>query len=178
MPDADGQERRSAAASISLTPVPPRRYMAHMSEALFEIGAPGVSVEKIMEEIRATVARKMEEGAYTDAAVARAERANLANIQGDEAFFNLYIECLRDAVFVDINDFEILERRRAAGPLLVLLKRTIWKLLKFYTYRLWSQQNQINGLLLSAAEEIDTRYRERIRDLEARVKRLEEKQPG
>ena len=42
---------------------------------------------------------------------------------------------------------EIYERRARFTKPLVVLKRAIWKLLKFYTYRLWSQQNQVNGLL-------------------------------
>ena len=86
---------------------------------------------------------------------------------------SVYLACLRDAVFVDINDFDIRERRRLGAGLLVALKRGVWKLLKFYTYRLWSQQNQVNGLLLAAKEEIDARYRERLQELEARLARLE-----
>ena len=146
-----------------------------MTQPLFEIGAPGIDVGRIVDEIRATVTRKAEQGAYADPRVARAERANLVNIKDDESFSRFYIECLRDAIFVDINDFEIRERRRAWSPLLVLLKRTVWKLLKFYTYRLWSQQNQINGMILSATEEIESRHRERIRGLEERVSKLESK---
>lgn len=148
-----------------------------MSEPLFEIGAPGISVEKLVEDIRATVARKMEEGAYSDAAVARAEKNNLVHLKDNEAFFTFYIECLRDAVFVDINDFDIVERRRTFAPALVLFKRALWSMLKFYTYRLWSQQNQINGLLLSATEELDNRYRARIRELEERIRQLEARLP-
>jgi hypothetical protein len=83
------------------------------------------------------------------------------------------MESLREAVFVDINDFEIRERRQSAGLILIPLKKALWKLLKFYTYRLWSQQNQVNGLLLSATEEIDRKYRDKIRALEDRLARLE-----
>jgi hypothetical protein len=144
-----------------------------MSNPLFEIGAPGVSTEKIVEEIRATVARKTAEGVYADPRVGRAEKRNLANLKDEDSFINFYLESLRDAVFVDINDFEIRERRPVFGALLVAFKRGIWKMLKFYTYRLWSQQNEINGLLLTATEEIEGRYRDRIKDLEARIVKLE-----
>jgi hypothetical protein len=143
------------------------------SDPLFEIGARGVPVENIVEQIRAAVAKKLEEGAYSDARIARAERANLDNLKDDENFFAFYIECLRDAVFVDINDFEIYERRRFWAPVLVAFKRAVWTMLKFYTYRLWSQQNQVNGLLLSATEEIESRCRSRIRNLEERLRKLE-----
>ena len=82
---------------------------------------------------------------------------------------------MREAVFVDISDFEIYERRKMFGGVLVAFKRLCWKILKFYTYRLWSQQNRANGLLLGAIEGIENRYRERITELEKRISELEQK---
>ena len=140
---------------------------------MFEIGAAGIDAAAIVADIRATVADKMARGVYTDPRIARAERTNLINLRNEEHFLAFYLECLREAVFVDINDFEIHERRRTLGGLLVGLKRLIWKLLKFYTYRLWSQQNQVNGLLLTAVEGVDEKHKNRIRDLEARIAALE-----
>jgi hypothetical protein len=144
-----------------------------MSNNDINVGASGVDVNQVVAGIRETVAAKMQSGAYAGAQLARAERFNLVNLKKDENFFEIYMESLRDAVFVDINDFEIRERRRSASLILVPLKKLLWKLLKFYTYRLWSQQNQVNGLLLSATEEIDRKYREKIRALEDRLARIE-----
>lgn len=144
-----------------------------MSNNDITVGANGVDVNQVVAGIRDTVSAKMQSGAYAGAQLARAERFNLMNLKKDENFFEIYMESLRDAVFVDINDFEIRERRRSAGLILVPLKKLLWKLLKFYTYRLWSQQNQVNGLLLSATEEIDRKYREKIRALEDRLATIE-----
>ncbi|OVE75327.1 hypothetical protein BVX97_05000 [bacterium E08(2017)] len=144
-----------------------------MSDTMFEINAPGIDTEKIVQEIQDEVRKKMEDGRYSDAVVARAERTNLTNLRNDDEFMDFYIECLRDSVFVDINDFEIIERRSSLGGLLVSLKKVIWKLLKFYTYRLWSQQNQVNGLLLSAVENMEKRYKDKIAALEKRISELE-----
>lgn len=144
-----------------------------MKDPIFEIGAPGIDVSKIVQEIQASVAEKTEKGVYTDARVARAERTNLENLKDEENFLIFYLDCLRDAVFVDISDFEIFERRTRFSRLFIALKRLIWKLLKFYTYRLWSQQNQVNGLLLSAIESTESRYRDKIKELEQRIARLE-----
>ncbi len=138
-----------------------------------QINAPGIDAAAIVEEIRTTVERKRAEGAYADPRVARAERSNLVNLQSDDAFFDFYISCLRQAFVVDINDFTIVERRARFGKLLVALKTVIWKLMKFYTYRLWTQQNQINGLLLSALESVEQKHRSRIQALEARLAELE-----
>ena len=136
---------------------------------------PGVDVPKIIADIQTRVAERIKDGAYTDPRIARAERYNLANLRSHDEFFDAYIQCLRDAVLIDINDFEIKEWRRGIGSALVLLKRAIWTLLKYYTYRLWSQQNQVNSMMLALSEELDDRYKRRIEALEARVRDLESK---
>lgn len=146
-----------------------------MNRPMFEIGAGGLDADKIVAEIQASVAEKMKNGMYADARIARAERTNIANLKNDEDFMTFYLECLRDAVAVDINDFEIHEKRAIFSRLLITLKKVIWKLLKFYTYRLWSQQNQTNTLLLSAVECLEERYRDKIRKLEERIACLESK---
>lgn len=143
-----------------------------MPDPVFQVGAEGVDVEKIMAEIEASVTAKMNAGVYRDAWVSRAERTNLVNLKDDDGFVRFYLECLRNSVFIDINDFEIQERRRA-GALLVVLKKLIWKLLKFYTYRLWSQQNQVNGMLVTAVEGVDQKYRNRLKGIERRLAALE-----
>ncbi len=144
---------------------------------LFTVHAPGVDVEAIVRDIEATVARKMEEGVYDDARVARAERSNLATLQNRDEFLDFYLKCLREVTLINISDFEIRERRRAWAPLLVCLKKCIWNLLKFYTYRLWSQQNQVNSLLVTAVENTDRKYADKIAALEKRIAALEADRP-
>ena len=141
----------------------------------FEIGVDDFDTSQVVERIRSRVRDNMEKGLYADLNVARAERTNLANLKDEDEFLAFYMDCLRETCFVDINDFEIRERRARLGKLLVALKTVIWKLLKFYTYRLWSQQNQINGLFLSTIELTESRYREKIEQLETRVAELEQR---
>jgi hypothetical protein len=145
-----------------------------MADEIFEAG-PGAEAARVVADVRETVERKMREGAYADARVAAAERTNLVRLSTDESFSAYYLRCLRDAVYVDISDFEIRERRARFAPLLVRMKKAIWSLLKFYTYRLWSQQNQVNGLLVTGIEAIDEKTEQRIRRLEARVAELEKR---
>lgn len=135
----------------------------------FEISAESFDAAGLMAEIKETVERKAAAGAYRDLRIAQAERTNLANLGSGDDFLKYYLDCLHSAVFVDINDFEICERRRWGAALLVTLKKAIWHMLKFYTYRLWSQQNQVNGLLVTAIESLDARYRSRIETLERKV---------
>lgn len=145
-----------------------------MTDTTFQIGAEGIDSARLVEEIRCAVAAKRQAGRYAEVRIARAERHNLRHLQNEEEFLEFYLDCLRDAVFVDIGDFEITERRARFSRALIQLKRVIWKLLKFYTYRLWSQQNLVNGLLLSAIETADQRHRDRTRALELRLARLEQ----
>lgn len=144
-----------------------------MNKPVFEIGAPGLDTAKIVEEIQAAVSKKIDDGVYADARIARAERTNLVNLRGEDQFLGFYLKCLHDAVFVDISDFEIRERRRFFAPMLIRFKKVIWGLLKFYTYRLWSQQNQINGLIVTAIEGLDEKHATKIKQLEERVAKLE-----
>lgn len=146
-----------------------------VKQTSFSIGADGIDVQKIVAEIQEKVARNREAGVYDEARVARAERNNLLTLKDDESFMEQYILCLRQIVPVDINDFEIIEKRSRLAPLVVRLKRTIWKLLKFYTFRLWSQQNQTNSLLLAAIEIMETRHNREMVELKERIRVLEEK---
>ncbi len=143
-----------------------------------EIHAPDIDVEQIVRTLRERVAENRRRGVYDDPAVARAERHNLLALQDDDAFMTRYLACLRHVVSVDINDFTIFERRSRFARLLVGLKTLIWKLLRFYTFRLWSQQNEINGVLLAAIEVGEQRSRRRIEALEARLAALENTRPA
>lgn len=146
-----------------------------MTDSIFEIGADGVDTDKIVDEISAEVARKRAAGVYNKAKEAYAQSVNLSDIKNDDEFLAFFLKYLREAVFVDINDFEILERRSSGVGILIGIKKVIWKMLKFYTYRLWSQQNQVNGIFLSALEEMESRYEKKIKVLEDRITELEGK---
>lgn len=147
--------------------------MNEETKPFLQIGADGIDVHALESEILDTVARKRAQGIYDDSLVARAERNNLLTMEDDETFLKQYLACLRQIINVDINDFEIRERHGRLAPLMKALKKIIWKLLKFYTYRLWSQQNQTNNILLAAVEIMNRRQEREINDLKARIAKLE-----
>jgi len=139
------------------------------------IGAAGVDVQALVSEIRAEVSRKRKEGVYTDARIGRAERHNLMYMADSEELLRFYLQCLRDGVHVDINDFVIEDRRTGwKGRALVKMKTVIWKLMKFYTFRMWHQQNQVNGLMVTAIESSFQQYEKKIASLEERIAKLEQ----
>lgn len=147
-----------------------------MNDSVINIHADNIDTARIVEEIRKTVAEKARAGFYRDPLIARAERNNMANLRHSDEFWDFYLESLQDFAQVDINDYEIVERRSKFSRLLVALKKTIWALLRFYTYRLWSQQNQINSLLLASVSGSREGLLEKIRTLEARLDNLEKRQ--
>ena len=140
------------------------------------IGAEGIDVDALVRDVRDEVSRKRREGVYTDARIGRAERHNLIYMADSEELLRFYLSCLKDGVHVDINDFTIEDKRSGwKGRALVKMKTVIWKLLKFYTFRMWHQQNQINALLVTALE---SSYQQSEKKIAALEKRIAELEPG
>lgn len=138
------------------------------------IGAEGIDVEALVREVQEEVSKKRQEGVYSDARIGRAERHNLMYMADSQELLKFYLQCLKDGVHVDINDYTIEDKRTGfSGKLLVKFKTVIWKLLKFYTFRMWHQQNQINALLVTALESSYKQSEKRIAELEARIVELE-----
>jgi len=85
------------------------------------------------------------------------------------------IRSLRRGSNVDINDFEIREKGQRFASLTLQLKKILWSSLKFYTFRLWSQQNEINSNLVTVVEATVNRYEQQISKLETRFRELEKR---
>ena len=75
------------------------KQSADSETPLFQIGAEGVDVEKLVDDIRAAVTEKTNAGIYSDARVARAESANLDYLKSDDEFLEVYLDSLHEAVF-------------------------------------------------------------------------------
>lgn len=140
---------------------------------MFKVYAPGIDIEKIVTEVNRRVTEKKQKCVYSTVLPRRVQNTSILQVQNDDEFIKYYLECLKDSVYVDIRDFEIIEKRGKFIWFFVGVKKLVWKILKFYTYRLWSQQNQVNGLMLSAMEYLEMRYNEKISALENRIKKLE-----
>ncbi len=138
-----------------------------------QIGADGIDAEAIVQQIRTRADQRSTDGSVDMAVVARAERYNLANIKNDDELYTRFLGSLRMVATVDINDWEITDKHGRLAPFLVKFKKTIWSLLRFYTFRLWSQQNQVNGLLVGALEIFSVRTDERLEKMQKRIDELE-----
>jgi hypothetical protein len=149
-----------------------------MEDSILSVTTPGVDAAALVASIRESVAKKTEAGLYEDVRVAVAERTNLLSMQDGEEFMEFFIHSLRTSVFVDIGDMEIQEKRRFFTGFFVKLKKSIWALLRFYTYRLWSQQNQTNGILVTALEGLWEKSKAREAELVKRIEALEKRLDG
>ena len=147
------------------------------NDSIFNIGSDiqNINAEDIVAQIKQKVEQNMEDGIYQDPTIAVAEKHRLINVKGIEDFTPYFMSCLKASINIDINDFEIVEKRSKFGKVLVKYKTLIWKSLKFYTYRLWSQQNYVNSLLLSALETVEQNHRIKLESLEKRIEELKAK---
>jgi len=168
---------------FSILIYPPGSYNPAMSEENQPLGVQlqtePLDVEALVADVRKEVAEKRKAGVYADARIGRADRHNLMYMADSEELLRFYLGYLQEGALVDINDFRIEDRRAGwKGKGLVKLKRVIWNFLKFYTYRLWSQQNQINSLLVTAIESSFQQMEKKIETLEARIAELEKERPS
>lgn len=146
---------------------------ANTSTPPLQLFAENIDTQQVQQEIL-EAARKRHPSAKLPYETLQAGRMQTPDsFDSNSAFLQQFLAVMRDNTFVDIGDFEIVERRRYGGRILIAFKRAIWSLLRFYTYRLWSQQNEINGFMLAAIEAMNETSKERQSELETRIAVLE-----
>ena len=114
-------------------------------EETFRITGDAINVTEIMEKIKQRVKEKREAGLYDKYNLSKASRLGIDEIQSEEEFLEYYLKLIEETADVDISDFEIVSKGGLQGRFIVGVKTIIWKLLKFYTYRLFSQQKEFNA---------------------------------
>lgn len=146
-----------------------------MTDDKFKIGTEGVDAEGVMAEVRRRVEAKRARGVYNQFSLADAghEHDTIALKQGNE-YFDYYLKSLLLASEIDINDFEIASKSPLFGRPVVWLKKLIWKLLKFYTFRLFSQQRDFNARVAVILQGMDRRYSRKLAELDEKIKARDE----
>jgi len=141
----------------------------------FQIGTSGVDVEAVMAEIRRRVEAKRARGVYNQYSLADAgyEHGTITLKHGDE-YFDYYLKNLLLAAEIDISDFPIESKTPFFGQPAVWLKKIIWKLMKFYTFRLFSQQKDFNARVAVILQGMERVYSRRLAELEERLKAPDE----
>jgi hypothetical protein len=143
--------------------------------ATFEINTPGVDVKKVIAEIRQRVGEKRARGLYDRYQLSGLRAMELENLQDGEAYLDYYLSNIVRAADIDLGDFPIVSKTYLVGEPVVWLKKIIWKLLKFYTYRLFSQQKDYNLKLARIVDGLNRKFERRISALEGKIEALQKK---
>ena len=133
---------------------------------IFRIDTPGVNVDEVMAEIRRRAEEKRKTGDYNRGRLSSLAHLETANLKTSDEVLDYYLKTLVAASEIDITDFEIESKTPFFGRPVVWLKKIIWKLLKFYTYRLFSQQKDYNARVALILQGMDRRYSRRLEELE------------
>jgi len=148
------------------------------NDQVFSIAADGIDVQKIMDKIRERVDEKKAAGVYDKYNLDNITNLEVAEAKNDEDFLRYYLKIIRRTYLLDIDDFEIPSKRGILGKPAVWLKKIIWKLLKFYTYRMFTQQREFNlqivHTLVALNSKIDKNHRETLKKFEELKASLEE----
>jgi len=140
------------------------------NEETFSIGADGIDVQKIMGKIRKRVGEKKAAGVYDKYNLDDITKLDISEAKSDEDFLRYYLKIIRRTYMLDIDEFDIPSKGGILGKPVVWLKKIIWHLLKFYTYRMFTQQREFNlqivHTLAALNRKIDKNHKEILSELE------------
>jgi len=145
------------------------------SEFEFDIPSCKEELQWIKKEIEKRVKEKSETGIYEKYNLAKIHTLELQDIEDESEFLDYYLKAIKTTWAIDINDWEIINKGGIFGKPIVLLKKIIWKLLKFYTFRLWSQQREFNAQVANTINAIEKKYKSEIENLKKEINALKNK---
>ena len=119
-------------------------------ENVFEIRDDQIDVQKIMEKIDKKIEEKKKAGVYDKYDLSQINNLEIEKITDDRDFLEYYLKVIKQTYDIDIGDFEIHSKGGLLGKPVVWLKKIIWRFMKFYTYRLFSQQKEFNAQITNA----------------------------
>ena len=146
-----------------------------MDNRSFEIHGIGPEMESIYEDIRKAVEEKEKKGIYALHSLEGDKTADFLDLQDDGQFLEYYLKVIKRSWAVDINDFEIQMKKGFKGRAEWALKKLIWSLLKFYTYRIFSQQIEFNSQIKNTVLAMHKEFSGRIGKIEKEIQEFRRK---
>jgi len=144
-----------------------------MQKNIFDIQDSEIDLYNIHAEIALNVQKCLDNNEYQDYDLSKVSSYFLSSIKDRKEYIEENIKVIDTSWAIDINDFEILLKKKGIFALLeFLLKKVIWKLLKFYTFRLFSQQREFNMQMKDAVTVLYSDYQKRLAVIEASIKNL------
>ena len=118
-------------------------------DRIIEIAADGVDTDEIMRRIRERIEAKRTAGVYDKYNLTGITKLEVAEAKSEEDFLRYSLKMLQRTHEIDIADFPIPNKGGPFGWLAVLVKKVLWHLLKFYTWRMWTQQREFNAQVVN-----------------------------
>ena len=115
----------------------------------FDIQTDGVDTDDIMRRIRERIEQKRANGVYDRYNLTGITKLEVAEAKSEEDFLRYSLKMLQRTHEIDIADFPIPNKGGPFGWLEVLVKKVLWYLLKFYTWRMWTQQREFNAQVVN-----------------------------
>ena len=115
----------------------------------FDIQTDGVDTDDIMRRIRERIEQKRAAGVYDRYNLTGITKLEVAEAKSEEDFLRYSLKMLQRTHEIDIADFPIPNKGGPFGWLEVLVKKVLWYLLKFYTWRMWTQQREFNAQVVN-----------------------------
>jgi hypothetical protein len=145
--------------------------MAESEEKDFGVAAPALDAESLVKDVRERVRRKKEAGAYEEYDLEGVTSLDYEKELGEEDFLRYHLQVVERLSDVNYGDFDIVSKGGLFGRAELFLKKVIWKLLRFYTYRLFSQQREFD---CQVSEALQCHYRWSRQEIDRLTRELEE----
>lgn len=136
-----------------------------------KISAGGLDVDKIMQEIKERVEQKRKQGVYDKYNLEGLATKDIDQLQTEKDFLDYYLELIQHTCDINIGDFEIPSKGGIFGKIVAKFKRVMWIMLRFYTYRLFSQQKEFNFQLVNTIMSLNKRIEELEKELATKTQR-------
>ncbi|MBN1917378.1 MAG: hypothetical protein JW889_05670 [Verrucomicrobia bacterium] len=118
-------------------------------DRVIEINIDGIDTDEIMRQIRARIEAKRAAGVYDRYNLTGITKLEVTEAKSEEDFIRYSLKMLQRTHEIDIADFPIPNKGGPFGWLEVLVKKVLWHLLKFYTWRMWTQQREFNAQVVN-----------------------------
>ena len=127
------------------------------TDDVFSIELDNIDVQEIVRRVKQRVEEKKAAGVYDKYNLVGVTRLEVSQAKSEEDFLRYQLRAMRKSWEIDIGDFEIPSKGGILGRPAVWLKKIIWHLLKFYTFRLFMQQRAFNLQVVNTLQSLDAK---------------------
>jgi hypothetical protein len=127
------------------------------TDDVFSIELDNIDVQEIVRRVKQRVEEKRAGGVYDKYNLVGVTRLEVSLAKSEEDFLRYQLRAMRKSWEIDIGDFEIPSKGGILGRPAVWLKKIIWHLLKFYTFRLFMQQRAFNLQVVNTLQSLDAK---------------------